>query len=253
VRRRRKVNGHRLNGLPVVSFKKGRARLPRLSPPRVPGRHARRFWTAREDAIMRRWYPTGGMAACSLRLPAHHTSRCSIYARAYLLGLYRSPGGGQLPRWWVTKRATRLGLVMPHKKEPPWTRAETALMRKVPLHDLDKCAEIFRKHGFRRSPTAIKVRAVRLDISRRYRETLSAGAAAPIIGFDNKTVTTMCIAGEIKATRRKSRRLPQQGGAPWSITPKDLRAYVLANLERVDLRKVEKFAFVQLIAQEPLA
>ncbi|WP_204350571.1 hypothetical protein, partial [Serratia marcescens] len=42
-----------------------------------------------------------------------------------------------LPRWWVTKRATKLGLVMPHKKEPLWTDAEVQLIHAVPLHDPD--------------------------------------------------------------------------------------------------------------------
>lgn len=59
-------------------------------------------------------------------------------------------------------------------------------------------------------------------------------------------------AGDIKATKRKTERLAQQGGDPWSIEAVDLRSYILRHLERIDLRKVDKFAFVQIIASEPL-
>jgi hypothetical protein len=278
--------------LTPVSFKKGRQHAPRVSAPYVAGRRSGRFWTEAENQIMRKYYPLGGVAACAAHLPPQHTSKCSIYGQANKLGLYapRTRGGGslseinppadiddilrreyelqdgkkrgainaiadklKLPRWWVTKRATKLGLVMPHKKTPPWTAAETALLRKVPLHDVNKCSKIFREHGFARSPTAIMVRAKRLDVSRRFNEGLSAHQAAVIVGFDSKTVGIMAGKGEIKAARRKDARSPQQGGSRWIIKPADLRRYVLDNLDRIDLRKVDKFAFVQLIANERLS
>jgi hypothetical protein len=156
----------------------------------------------------------------------------------------------KLPRWWVTKRAIKLGLVMPHKKEPDWTKAEIALMSKVPLHDLDKCARIFRQHGFARSPTAIMVKAKRLDLRRRYTATFSATAVARILGVDGKTVTREIIQGDLVAVKRPSRRLPQQGGDPWSIERAELKRYIVAHLERIDLRKVDKFAFVDVLVND---
>lgn len=156
-----------------------------------------------------------------------------------------------LPRWWVTKRAIQLQLVMPHKKEPPWTAAEVALMSRVPLHNPDKCAEIFREHGFRRSPTSIVVKAKRLNLSRRAtREELSATKAAKLLGVDGKTMTRWILEWELPATKRADKRLPQQGGSSWDIKPADLRRFIIDYLEHIDLRKVEKFAFVDLIAGE---
>lgn len=275
-----------------VSFKTGRAHAPRLSEPYVPGRRHRRFWTESELEVIREWYPKGGAEACAARLPQHHTGKIGIYQQAAKLGLYapRGRGGGTresinppadiddilrreyalqdgkkrgavnaiadrlgLPRWWVTKRASGLGLVMPHKKEPPWTAAETALMSKVPLHDPARCARIFREHGFARSPTAIVIRAKRLGISRRFAEGLSAQQAAAIVGFDSKTMCVYLIAGDCRATKRDDRRSPQQGGSRWVITPADLRSFVLNHLDRIDLRKVDKFAFVHLVAGDVAA
>jgi hypothetical protein len=154
-----------------------------------------------------------------------------------------------LRRWWLSKRARSLGLTtVPHRKEPLWSAAEDELMTKVPLHDPDAAAKIFRAHGFRRSPTAIIVRATRLGLSRRYRETFSATAAAEVLGMDAKTISTWCVEGAITAGRRDDNRLPQQGGSRWEIKRDDLRRFVLANLERIDIRRVEMFAFVDLIA-----
>ncbi|RAI39090.1 hypothetical protein [Rhodoplanes roseus] len=276
-------------GLVPVSFKTGRAHAPRLSEPYVPGRRHPRFWTEAELDVIREWYPKGGVVACAARLPQHHSGKAGIYQRAAQLGLHapRERGGGEkspivppsdiddilrreyaaqdgrrrgaidaiadrlgLPRWWVTKRATKLGLTMAHKKEPPWTAAETALMSEVPLHDPEKAARIFREHGFARSPTAIVCRAKRLNLSRRFSEGLSAHQAAEILGFDSKTMGTYLIAGDCRATKRDDQRLPQQGGSRWVIAPADLRRFVLDHLDRIDLRKVDKVAFVGLIAGE---
>ncbi|UPJ55384.1 hypothetical protein [Bradyrhizobium sp. 192] len=272
-----------MSELQPVSFRKGRAHEPRLSEPRVPGKRHERFWTEEENAIIKAHYPNGGAAAVLARLPSRTLS--GVYGQAKKLGaaatrvdritapkgfddklraLYEQGDGRKkgelnafadehkLPRWWITKRATKLGLVIPHKKEPPWTAAENELMKRVPLHNPDRCAELFREHGFARSATAIMVRAKRLDLSRRFRETLSATAVSKILGIDSKGVTAECINGRLEASKRQTRRLNQQGGDPWSIEPAALRAYIIEHLERIDLRKVEKFAFIQIVAGEPL-
>lgn len=272
--------------LQPVSFRGGRAHLPRLSKPYVPGKRDPRFWSDEELDIIRRYYPAGGASACLAHLPAHRTSS-GVYGQAKKLGLQAKAGDSPkvkidrppdfddrlrqewpqldgknrgavaaladrlgVPRWWITKRATRLGLTLPHKKEPPWTKSEEALMSKVPLHDPEKCAAIFRENGFNRSPTAIVVRAKRIGLSRRFNVGLSARGAAKIIGIDDKGITACCISGELKATKRDDNRLPQQGGSRWVIMPADLRQFVIDNLGRIDFRKVDKFELVRLLTTE---
>ncbi len=99
------------------------------------------------------------------------------------------------PHWLITQRCRRLGLTRPRKKEPPWSAAEDELMKRVPLHDPEKCSEIFKAHGFTRTATAIMVRTKRIGLSRRNTETFSATAAAKVIGLDNKTVAVYCLKG----------------------------------------------------------
>jgi hypothetical protein len=97
--------------------------------------------------------------------------------------------------WLISKRCMRLGLTRPRRKEPDWTPAEEELMKRVPLHDPDKCSDIFKAHGFSRTPTSIVVKAKRLNLKRKYTETLSARTAAQILGLDNKTVAIYCLKG----------------------------------------------------------
>ncbi|MGH6879473.1 hypothetical protein [Hypericibacter sp.] len=275
-----------MNDVPAlkpVSFRQLRGHAPRLSQPHMPGRHSDRFWSDEEKQVLLDHYETHGAAFCAARLPRRNIS--TVYQTATKLGLKgahmpeqrsRRPRGPErealderiqerwpelkgrgavlalanelgVPRWWLSKQALRLGLAMPHVKEPPWTEAEKELLGRVPLHDPERAARIFREHGFPRSAAAIMNKCKRLKIARRYRETFSGTSAARVLGLDNKTVTLMCGAGEIKATRRPTKRLPQQGGDPWSIERADLRRFVIDNLEYVDFRKVDKFALVDLL------
>lgn len=275
-----------MSALTPVSFAKPFKPEPRLSPLRAPGRTNERFWTEAEKAIIQEHYPIGGSSACKALLPNRSIVR--IYARAQAMkvayvgrklegpkkrtrivkpsdqviiegwALLKGRGAVQrfadelgVERFWLSDRAATLGLSTPHRKEPPWTEAETALMARVPLHNPDRCARIFREHGFHRTPTAIMIRAKRLSLSRRKRDTFSATMAAELLGMDAKTIGQWCVAGDIAAVKRDDRRLPQQGGSRWEIAPAELRRYILENLDRIDLRKVEKFAFVALIVGEP--
>jgi hypothetical protein len=270
---------------PVV-FDKHPEKKPRISAPYVPGKHSPRFWTGEELALIREHYPIGGMPACLQRLPPHRT-KLGIYQQAQKMKLTAPKYGGPkmrieyppgfddalrkfyeegdghkkgecnsfadkmgLPRWWVTKRATKLGLVMPHKKEPPWSAAEIALLKRAPVHDLRLAAKMFREHGFSRSETAINVMCKRQEVSRRAaRPTLSATAIARILGVDSKGVTSEILRGELKGVKRLDKRSPQQGGSAWDVTRADLRAYIIEHLERIDFRKVDKFELVAILVQ----
>jgi hypothetical protein len=274
-----------------VSFKKGREHKPRLSKPYVPGRHSKTYWSEAEKETVRKYYPNGGVAACLVHLPERTPQGVYQIAKKLGLsakqggawktkavnGMYDRPGIDdeirheypllerkkalkatqvladklKVPRWWLIGRATKLGLTNQQRKEPDWTAAEVELLKKVPLHDPDKCSQIFREHGFQRSANGIMVKSKRLNLSRRYRETLSATQCAKILGVDGKTFSVWCALGEVKAHKRTdTKRLPQQGGAPWSVKPADLRQFILDNIGRIDIRRVDKIEFVFVVAGE---
>ena len=264
--------------LTPVSFRKGRAHAPRLSEPYVPGVHHPRYWREEEIDLVRRHYAEHGMAYCLSRLPGRTSA--GVYNQAHKLGLVASrtasrskPLGASLDetireRWpgltergavaaladelgvkrhTLSTRALKLGLTLPHRKEAIWTAAEEDLLRRAPANNLPAASQFFAAHGFRRSPASIGVRCQRMGVSRRLQGVLSARATARILGVNAKTVTSWCIDGTLAATRRGTQRLPQQGGDFWTIQPADLRRFVIDQLDRIDIRKVDKHAFVTLL------
>lgn len=266
-----------------VSFGKGREHKPRLSAPYVPGKRHDRYWSEAEVDVVRRNYIAKGAMFCLAMLP--NRTRQGVYQTALKLGLRKNGAAApkrkieaspemdarireawaamtgvkkgevstladqlNVPRWWLSKRALLLGLTIPRMaKEPPWSAAEMALLHKTPLHDPDKASEIFRANGFHRTPAALMVKAKRLGISRRYKEALSAQACSKILGVDAKTFTKWIDKGLISAGRRPTARLPQQGGDWHTITRAVLRQFIIDNVERIDFRKVDKFALVEIL------
>jgi hypothetical protein len=76
---------------------------------------------------------------------------------------------------------------------------------------------------------------------------MSAHQTAECFGVDAKTVTRWISLGLLRADRRGTERVAEQGGDMWFIREKYLRRFVLENLNQVDLRKVDKYWFVDLI------
>jgi hypothetical protein len=153
-------------------------------------------------------------------------------------------------RHWLSQRALKLGLTVPRvAKEPPWSQAELELLKSVPLHDPRRASKIFRANGFVRTPTSIMLKSNRVGMSRRWDATLSAGKAAKILGMDGKAFTTWIAKGVIVAERRETQRLPQQGGHPFSIERAYFRQWIIDNIEIIDIRKVDKFAFVDILTR----
>ncbi len=264
--------------LKPVSFSRRQTAQPRLSAPYVPGVKSDRFWTDAERQVLRDHYTDRGFAFCAELLP--NRTKTAIYGEAHKLGLGRPTpksrcrdhseldaalreawpemdlGRGAVkrmaarlgkPLWLVSDRLLALGLTKRHKKEPNWTPAEEELLKAIPLHDPDKAAEIFRAHGFSRSPASLMNKAKRLSISRRFKGGLSANAAAKMLGVDIKWITARIFDGRIKAERRGTQRLVQQGGDWHVIAHADLRRYVIAAVDEIDFRRVDKFALIELL------
>lgn len=245
----------------------------------------RRFWTGREEKLLREHYPTGGVSACLAALPGRTAS--SIYQRAGALGLRKPGRDGKVherqawtsneqidaiitrtyqtrpdkkailkcahtvgrPRWWVSKRAVKLGLVNPRFKEPAWSETEIEIITESAHKHLKSLQKILKRHGFSRTETAIAIKLKRLGTDRTDPNHLNANQLATVMGVDRKTVGTWIAKGWLKATRREMTATDDF----WWIHRRDIRRFVIENTAAVDLRKVEKFWFVDLLAQRESA
>lgn len=249
-----------------------------------PRRGAPRFWTTREEKLLRAHYPDGGVEACVDHLPGRSAS--AIYNHAAGLKLaapataktdfcrqrwtssdqidavirrvyQRAPTKGDVgrlattvgrPRWWVTKRAAKLGLVTPRFKEPAWTDAEREILRENFHRAPRTILRMLQRAGYKRTETAITVMGKRLGATREDPHHLTATGLSALMGVDAKTVSGWIARGILKGRRRGTDRTAVQGGDQHWIHLRDVRAFIIDNAAIVDIRKVDKFWFIDLIA-----
>ncbi|MDZ7735916.1 MAG: hypothetical protein U5P41_07305 [Gammaproteobacteria bacterium] len=151
------------------------------------------------------------------------------------------------PRWWISKRARDLGFVSPRLSEPPWSEAEDELLGQHSHKTLSVIQRIFKSHGYTRSETAINVRRKRLHLNVRDPDRFTATQLARILGLDSKSVTRWIHLDMLPAEHRGTARTELQGGDMFWIRRDDVREFIRNNPERIDLRKVEKHMFIELL------
>lgn len=250
-----------------------------------PRRGSRRFWTTREEKLLRQHYPQGGVAACLAHLPGRSAS--AIYNHAAGLELaapatakadfrrqrwtssdhidavirrvyQRVPSKGDIsrlaiavgrPGWWVTRRAAKLGLVTPRFKEPAWTDEERDIVRENFHRAPRTILRMLQRAGYKRTETAITVMGKRLGATREDPHHLTATGLATLMGVDAKTVGGWIARGLLRARRRGTDRTVAQGGDQHWIHLRDVRVFIIDNAAIVDIRKVDRFWFIDLVAR----
>lgn len=240
-----------------------------------------RFWTAPEAKLIKAHYEQpGGIDRLVELLP--HRTRGAIYQQGIRFGLkaaqhphriphatsehidsairfvyQNSPQRNAInelaqkvgrPRWWVSKRARVLGLVAPRFREAPWSEAEVDILEQHAHRSLPVIRRILERAGYRRTETAISVKRKRVGASQVDPNQYSAHALSQLMGVDGKTVTRWIEKCGLPAKRRGTERTAEQGGDMWSISRRSLRTWIAENAAHVDLRKVDKFWFIDLMS-----
>ncbi|HLG96669.1 MAG TPA: hypothetical protein VKX49_10205 [Bryobacteraceae bacterium] len=150
----------------------------------------------------------------------------------------------EVPRWAINRRAAVLGLA--RIKEPEWNAAEVAVLERWG-HLTD--AVIQRKlkaEGFHCSVNAIHLKMKRMHIKQNL-DGYSANALAIACGVDGHKITYWINRRMLKATRSGTARTGSQGGDTYWITHHAVREFVLKHPDEIDLRKVEKWWFLDLV------
>lgn len=240
-----------------------------------PARRA--YWRTTELAVIREHYAAGGIDACAPHLPGR--SRVNIYQQAQRLGIrsrrqklrvrhsygvdarideqirsahQRAPERGSIqrlaervgrPRWWVTRRAIELGLTTPRFAEPAWSADEIAVLERTANRRPETAQRALAAAGFHRTLTAVIVKRKRRDIPVPGPTGHSAQALAQRLGYDAKFVVRWIETGALKATR---------GERTYTIRDRDVRAFVIAHPDAIDLRKLplpNRAWFVRMLAR----
>ena len=150
----------------------------------------------------------------------------------------------QLPKWMVTRRAGALGLA--RIKEPVWCEEEVVVLQRWG-HLTDAVVQRKLKGaGFHRSLNGIHLKMRRLRIKQNL-DGYSATALGTAFGVDGHKITYWIHRNMLKATRRDTDRTERQGGDIYWITHKAVYTFVLSYPDEIDLRRVEKWWFLDLI------
>lgn len=152
-----------------------------------------------------------------------------------------------LPRWKVSRYAIRHGWIAKQKKEPNWTGKELQILGQNAYLSPERIQLRLKKAGFDRSVTGIVLKRKRLKLLQDL-DGQSARSFALCLGVDVHFVTRAINAGRLKARKRQTNRTEKQGGDIYYITDQMAKEYILTWINEIDIRKVDKEWFVDLIA-----
>ena len=175
------------------------------------------FWTPEQDDFIR----------------AHYNP--TVWGRAKAIATYLG-----VPKWVVKKRAGALDLS--RVKDSPWSPTDIAYLE-ANFHQV-ATKEIAKRLG--RSVTAVKLKAKRLGY-RKHGEGYTMNSLAQAFGVDRHWVSDRVRAGKIAASPRSTERTPQQGGDSYFITDKAVVRFLQKHTFEVDLRKVDRLWFLDLV------
>lgn len=156
-----------------------------------------------------------------------------------------------VPRDVIFARARMLGLMVPRTKEPEWTAAEIAILEEVAHLHLRTAAKRLAAAGYPRTERAIDLRRRRMKFDTTDPDHMTARQLSVVMGVDAHTVCSWIRSQGLKAGRRGTDRVETQGGDQFWIAMKDVRAWMRDHPRLVDLRKVDRFWFLELALGAP--
>jgi hypothetical protein len=148
------------------------------------------------------------------------------------------------PKHIVTRRGAELGLS--RVKEADWTLAEVAILEANCQYGHDRIRKCLADAGFRRSRTAILLKRRRMGLTRAY-DGYSATQLGKLFGAGVHGITQFIDRGWLAAEKRGTARSERQGGDTWYISRAAVLDFLFAHPEEWDLRKVEKWWFLELV------
>lgn len=157
--------------------------------------------------------------------------------------------GPKYPRWYIRRKANEMGLSQ-CKKNPDWSEREIEFLHnKYPRKGWTALIKGLQRinGGIFRSPTAIQLKAKREHINKRS-DGFTMRMLEELLGKDHHRIQTWIERGWLISSRKGTRRTEVQGGDMHHFEAKDLRAFVIAHPDEIDLRKVEPLSFIQLVA-----
>ncbi len=151
-----------------------------------------------------------------------------------------------MPPWQVSRRAREIGAYEPRIKEPRWSKKELMMLERHAHKHPENIWNHFKRNGFTRSVTGIIIKRKRMRLIKNL-EGYTGRQVAEGFGIDSHCVKRWIKDGLLKAKKRETKRTELQGGDIYYIRDKDIRQFIIESIGLIDLRKVDKFWFIDVL------
>jgi hypothetical protein len=149
----------------------------------------------------------------------------------------------------VCKRGAELGVA--RVKESAWSDQELEILDRFGHLAPSGVQRKLAGSGFARSVAAIQVKVNRNRIKSNL-DGYSACQLADAMGVDVRKVLRWIQQRALRAERRGTGRTAEQGGDTWWISDRSVRRFILRCPEEIDLARVEKIWFLNLLTEGKL-
>lgn len=152
-----------------------------------------------------------------------------------------------MPRWAVSNRARKLGILPVQKKEPNWSGEEIQILEHASQYTVPVIQRKLKAAGYSRSQMGILLKRKRM----RFLNNLnghSVRSIATCFGIDDHTIIRWINNGWLKAKRRGTDRSKRQGGDHYHIKDKWIRDFIIDSVAVIDFRKIDKYWVTDLLS-----
>ena len=148
----------------------------------------------------------------------------------------------KIPRWKITKYAIYQGWIKRARPQTSWTDAEVKILERNAHFAPETIQRKLKKAGYTRTCTGIQVKRKRLRMLQNLNGQ-SANSVAYCLGIAVGGVLRYIKNGKLKATRREyDKERPD-----FYIKDKDIKRFIVNNVDAIDFRKVDKHWLVDLL------
>ncbi len=147
-----------------------------------------------------------------------------------------------LPRWYIKKQATRLGLTM-HMDQRPWTPKEIDLLEKL----VGKMSSRTIAKRLRRRESSVVNKLKRLGTSRRVRDRYTMRDLELCLGEDHHKIAGWIKNGWLQDHLQGTRRHNGNGNDIHRIREDDIVDFIRNHPQEINLGKVDQTWFLDLV------
>jgi hypothetical protein len=147
-----------------------------------------------------------------------------------------------LPRWYIKRRAARLGLTM-HQDKRPWTAAEVAIIERL----VGKVSALTIAKRLKRTESSVVLKIKRLGLSRRVRDGYTMRDLEECLGEDHRKIQRWIESGWLRDHRQGTRRHGGNGCDIHRFQEKDIISFIKQHPQEISLSRLDQIWFLDLV------